>query len=82
MNIVKASHWIVKGRLEVGKRVIVQNREYTLLAAEPYTTKYGHPSELLNWEGRCVICHNKLRFKSPRSKFEPIATCKKHRGQA
>ena len=79
MEMVKASHWTVRGPLEIGKRVTVQRRKYTLLAKEPYTTKYGHASELLAWEGRCVVCGSEFTFKTPRSKFEATATCKKHR---
>ena len=82
MDLVKTTFWKVRGTIEIGKRITAQSRQYVLLKAEPYTTKYGHASELLTWEGRCVICDKKFIFKSGRSKFEPTATCKKHRGQA
>ncbi len=79
MKLVKARHWTVRGPLKIVKRVTVQRREYVLLKTEPYITKYGHASEILAWEGCCVVCGSKFRFTTPRSKFEPTATCKKHR---
>jgi len=82
MEMVKTTFWRVRGAIEIGKRFTMQNRDYVLLKTEPYTTKLGHASMLLNWEGRCVVCNNKFRFKAARSWFEPTATCKKHRGQA
>ena len=82
MEMIKASHWTVRGPIETGKRVSIQSRDYLLLRTEPYTTKFGYPSELLTWQGHCVVCGNKFTFKTGRSKFFPTASCKKHRGEA
>jgi hypothetical protein len=82
MEVVKASHWVVQGLPEYKEKITVEGRDYILQNYGPGTDELGNSSLLIVWEGRCVVCGDKFKFKSPKNRFVPTATCRKHWGQA
>ena len=82
MEMVKASHWTVRGDLEFNKRITLQGRRYRLTGTRDHTATSGNSSELLIWRGTCSVCGCKFTFETTRGRFYPTATCDLHRGQA
>ena len=82
MEMIKASHWTVRGELEFHKQITLQSRHYLLVDTEPYVGARGNSSELLVWEGTCTVCDCNFTFTTTRSRFYPTATCVKHRPES
>ena len=82
MEMVKATHWVVRGDLDFTKRIVLQGRRYRLIDTSDFTSARGKYSELLIWSGTCAVCSRKFTFETSRGKFYPTATCELHRGQA
>ena len=79
MKMIKASHWKVRGELELDKRFVLQGRRYRLVSTRPYQNARGKFGERLVWSGTSVQCRRRFTFETTRSKFYPTATCAKHR---
>jgi|TARA_B100000959_G_C14630787_1_gene480178 hypothetical protein len=79
MEAEKTYSWRIKGPFEIGGVIRPQGREYTLVAVDDYTTKFGRASNLLTWVGTCTKCGQQFQFQSGKSKFNPTATCDQHR---
>ena len=82
MEMIKATHWTIRGQLKLDQRVTVEGRDYYLRELKLCKDELGRASMMLTWEGCCDICGSKFNFKAPRSKFMPTASCRKHWGQA
>ena len=79
MELIKASHWTVRGAIEFDKQITLQGRQYQLLSTELHTSKRGTKRDLLVWEGTCNVCGCHFVFETTRSRFYPTATCPQHR---
>lgn len=82
MEMVKATHWTIRGQLQIGQQVTVEGRDYYLRDLKSCKNEFDHVSLLLTWEGCCDVCGLKFNFKAPQSKFMPTTSCRKHWGQA
>ena len=82
MEMVKSTHWRVRGDLEFNKRITVQGRNYRLVDEAPYENSQDYSGVLLVWAGTCVVCGSKFTFETSRSSLYPTATCGSHRGKA
>ena len=54
---------------------------YRLTAIAPHTTRKGHASLLLYWQGTCAACGGILVALSGRRPKSLLRTCLAHRGQ-
>ena len=69
----------VSGPLTPGGYVSYQTRRYRLLDILDHTTRRGHNTQLLKWEGDCIECGAKFTFETNKSKFSPLARWKPRR---
>jgi len=82
MEMIKYTHWGVRGELDFTKRITLMGRHYRLIDTSEFTSTSGKHGELLIWSGTCAVCSRKFTFETSRGNFYPTATCELHRGQA
>ena len=79
MKLERRSTYRVNGPLTPGGSVSYRKRRYRLLEILDHTTRHGHNTQLLKWEGDCIECGAKFTFETNKSKFSPLARRKRHR---